>query len=710
MSKAERDPQLSEVPRAVTDNSGGKTDEAETITEVTSSAVPSSGAAPSELRMERRSLPSLAVTDQGPTSSFLTSMRMSLSRFDAPLVSTSAKSSSPVRTSGVSGRPRDSSSKLNTIARKLNVRFGKVSFREYTASLGSAVRHKGGLTIAAVVMACVAIGAMVGLLLLSPGSKKEVVGTQRCATDECLRAFYYLEGAGDLLEDPCHDFYRQGQAVGYVCHRWQERGDMVEVSVNHFYDRLDNNLRFDSALELGSEAGAVLFAHAYRSCHQFLSSPVDSDFPPRVLDRLKTVVQRFSVSPTMDNLIKEIVRTSVTDGIDVLLDVSLAVHENDTYPIIMPGRSLREKLGNTILSEVAQIDASMHKALSGDKPRTQLYDLSTLFNLTPTVTPSLWPSLFKAFLNVSDAAKVLLTDAGKIQNVTMHLGNVLKKTQSLRVYLSLQAVADVIFFFIQKKLLYADSAAVERNCLQRTCLVMSHLCVHVTSRVFGWSSQTKRTVEGLYESVLKQYVSSGSLLWAGAGNWSLLSEGLNTMRLVQLPSERTDVAESSVARYEARLKEWPESFPEVYLVLSATQKAVSVELPLPSTQRYVIEAYLRGLILHSDLLPGLMVPTALTSAHMLYSSMVPVLMQVISFIFSNRSLRRELNLGTVGALIAYSLVMASTPARGGSLWTPSMRREFKVKTTCFYKSHRCPDDPMKTYYGFGKPVDRKLGE
>ncbi|KAH6937655.1 hypothetical protein HPB50_003550 [Hyalomma asiaticum] len=517
---------------------------------------------------------------------------------------------------------------------------GKISFREYTASLTTAVIQKKRLAIAGCLsVAFLLAGASLLFLLLVPGDKHNPSGTWICDTDECLRAFYYLDRAGDLFAQPCEDFHRQAR---YVCYHWRDNDDLEQMSVTNFYSRLDNNLRFDSALELGSESGGLLFARAYRSCHQFLGTSGDAIVAPEVTERLNALVRRFSLKPMANNLTEEIVRTSVTEGVDVLYGVSLAIRSRGTYPSITKGKSLREKLdrklgdylsddivssfiplANNTMSELVKIDDSVHKTFYGKKPTTDLHDLSMLSKLTLDVSPPPWSSLFEKYLNVSGVTKVLVTDFNKIRNVMSLLSKVSRK-EVLGAYLSLQAVADVLFLFIQKKYFFFENTVVTRNCLRVTCLAMSHFCDHVTSQLFGWSSETKNTIQELYDGVLNQYVRSGSLLWSAAGHWLQIAEDLGAGSLVTLPTVPTDVAKAAIDRYETLLKDWPDSYPAVHSALSAAHKMVSVELPLQDTHGYLIEAYLRGHVFYSDMIPGLLVPTALTTAHMTYSSHVPI--------------------------------------------------------------------------------------
>ncbi|KAH7964876.1 hypothetical protein HPB49_002009 [Dermacentor silvarum] len=284
--------------------------------------------------------------------------------------------------------------------------------------------------------------------------------------------------------------------------------------------------------------------------------------------------------------------------------------------------------------------------------------------------PGVWSSLFQEYLNVSEAAKVLVTDFNKIRDVVSLLSTVTKK-EVQGAYLSLQAVADVLFLFIQKKYYFFENLIVTRNCLQVTCLVMGHFCEHVTSHVFGSSSETRRTIHKIYDAILRQYVRSGFSLWSAAGNWLQIAEDLGAGPLVQLPSVPTDIAEAAIALYETSLKDWPDNYPEVYSSLSATHKMVSIKLPLRNNHRYLIEAYLRGFVLYSDLLPGLLVPTALTTAHMTYSSRTPI----------------ELNLGTMGALMAKAMVLASTPAESGRFWNTTTLSKFKQGTMCIFNAY-----------------------
>ncbi|XP_054933329.2 neprilysin-1-like [Dermacentor andersoni] len=599
------------------------------------------------------------------------------------LATTSVKSSPFALTMSDRVGRRRSSTRLGTFARNLKVRFGNISFLEYTASRTSAVIQKNRLAFSmCVAVAFLLVGAFMLFVLLIPEDKSSSGGTRICDSDECLRAFYYLDRAGDLLADPCHDFHR------YVCYHWRDNDDLEQMSVSNFYYRLDNNLRFDSALELGREPGGLLFARAYRSCYQFLSSSGDANVTPKVADHLKALVQRFSADLTTENLIKEIVRTSITQGIDVIFGVSLAIDGLKTYPSITRGKSLREKLGrqfgdylnedivnsfvslpNSMVSELVKIDDSVQKAFYGNMPTTELHDLSMLSNLTPAVRPPVWSSLFQEYLNLSHAAKVLVADFNKIRDVVSLLSTVTKK-EALGAYLSLQAVADVLFLFIQKKYFF-ENLVVTRNCLEVTCRAMAHFCEHVTSHVFGWSSETRNTIQNIYDAILRQYDRSGPSLWSAAGNWLQIAEGLRIDQLVLLPTVPTDIAEAAIARYETLLKDWPDNYPEVYSFVSATHKMVSIELPLPNKHRYLIEAYLRGFVFYSDLLPGLLVPTALTAAHMTYSSRTPI----------------ELNLGTLGSLMAKALVLASTPFQSGSSWNITTRRKFKQGTMCIFNAH-----------------------
>ncbi|KAH7962507.1 hypothetical protein HPB52_016561 [Rhipicephalus sanguineus] len=429
----------------------------------------------------------------------------------------------------------------------------------------------------------------------------------------------------------------------YVCSHWRDNDDLEQVTVSNFYSKLDNNLRFDTALEISSESGGLLFARAYRSCHKFLGSSGDARVAPKVAERLKAFVRRFSEELTENTLTEEIVRTSVTEGVDVLFGVGLAMYGRRTYPIITKGRSLGEKLGrqfggylsddmvksiiqlpNDTISELVKIDDSVHKTLYGNKPAAELHNVSMLSKLSLDATPPAWSSLFEKYLNVSETAQVLVTDFDKIRDVVSLLRTVTKK-EVLGAYLSLQAVADVLFLFIQKKYFF-ENAVVTRNCLRVTCLVMSHFCDHVMTQFFGWSSDTKTTIQKLYDDILRQYVRSGSSLWSAAGDWLQIADDLLAGPLVTLPSVPTDIAEDAIARYEALLNDWPDNYPEVYSSLSAAHKMVSVKIPLPYTHRYLLEAYLRGFVLYSDLIPGLLVPTALTTAHMTYSSSVPIKM------------------------------------------------------------------------------------
>ncbi|KAL1442021.1 hypothetical protein MTO96_008030 [Rhipicephalus appendiculatus] len=93
---------------------------------------------------------------------------------------------------------------------------------------------------------------------------------------------------------------------------------------------------------------------------------------------------------------------------------------------------------------------------------------------------------------------------------------------------------------------------------------MSHFCGHVTTQFFGWSSDTKETIQKLYDGILRQYVRSGSSLWSAAGDWLQIADDLLAGPLVTLPTVSADIAEAAVARYEALLKDWPDNYPEVH--------------------------------------------------------------------------------------------------------------------------------------------------
>ncbi|KAL3200124.1 hypothetical protein MRX96_043633 [Rhipicephalus microplus] len=104
----------------------------------------------------------------------------------------------------------------------MSLAVGKISFREYTASATSAVIQKKRLLITTcVALIFLLIGASMLFLLIVPGEKNRPGGTKTCDSDECLRAFYYLDRAGDLLADPCQDFHRQAHArEGLTCGRF----------------------------------------------------------------------------------------------------------------------------------------------------------------------------------------------------------------------------------------------------------------------------------------------------------------------------------------------------------------------------------------------------------------------------------------------------------------------------------------------------------
>ncbi|KAL3200123.1 hypothetical protein MRX96_043632 [Rhipicephalus microplus] len=388
------------------------------------------------------------------------------------------------------------------------------------------------------------------------------------------------------------------------------------MTVSNFYSRLDNNLRFGTAMELSSEPGGLLFARAYRSCYEFLRSSGDVRVAPKVAERLKALVWRFSGEPTENTLTEQI------------------------------GKSLGEKLGgqfgsylsedivksfiqlpNDMVSELVKIDDTVRTTLHGNKPTTELNNVSTLSKLSLDATPPAWSSLFEKYLNLStsETAEVLVTDLSKIHDVVSFLRTVTKK-KVLGAYLSLQAVADVLFIFIQKKYFFLENVVVARNCLRVTCLVMSHFCGHVTTQFLGWSIDIKKTIQKLHGDILRQYVCSGSSLWSAAGDWLQITDDLLAGPLVTLPIVPMDVTKAAVTRYETLLKDWPDNYPEVHSSLAAAHKMASINLPLNYTHRYLIEAYLRGSIVYSDVIPGLLVPTALTTPHMTYSSSVPIKM------------------------------------------------------------------------------------
>ncbi|KAL1442020.1 hypothetical protein MTO96_008029 [Rhipicephalus appendiculatus] len=303
-------------------------------------------------RRDRKS--SMGHIEQVPTSLFTTSIAPS--QWQVP-ANTSRKSSSIARTMSDKMGPQGSSSRTSSFASKIKVRFGKISFREYTASVTSVVMQKKCLLITAcVALTFLLIGTSMLFLLIIPGEKSRPGGTRTCDSDE-----------------------------------------------------LDNNLRFDTAVELSSESGGLLFARAYRSCHEFLGTSGDASVVPNVAERLKALVRRFSVELTENTLTEEIVRTSVTEGVDVLFGVDLAVYGGRTYPIITKGKSLVEKLGrqfgrylsedmvnsliqlpNDMVSELVKIDDSVQKTLHGNKPTTELHNISILSKLSLDGTP---PSL-----------------------------------------------------------------------------------------------------------------------------------------------------------------------------------------------------------------------------------------------------------------------------------------------------------------------------
>ncbi|XP_075535114.1 uncharacterized protein LOC142570638 [Dermacentor variabilis] len=525
-------------------------------------------------------------------------------------------------------------------------------------------------------IAVVVIDGMVStaILIYIAGSKASGQHNAECSSAVCRRAVRDIQTLMDYGTDPCHDFHR------HVCHNWEQKAatpegpaSFLRYSTRQLLALINSSLSSVLSAKTVS-TGYYNLAKFYRSCERFVSAPAVS-----VSDVLRPV-QKYGEEvlglSTFPDVVRYIAELSLAHGIHTVLDIRLSRFPDGVFLHISRGQTLSQKMDaqptlpaedylKELLSEISKMRDhefnltdifDSERRLSGIMASESLAERQSagvLAYLTKYVPQAEWLDALNAHL--PDEYKlgrwsIICTD--NIYLIRQLLSFFRGLVNYGVVYLYIQVIIDAFRFDYLRRVSRSDSERVVSSCLQATRLVMRNARSAIVTQLLPQRSADSAVLE-VFAGVRKAITDGEKFAWLGNYASKEAHMRLHDVRLHQF---RVSYQDGTLGEDDLDEASISNGFPGFFIRLKAQQQWSLLEDPPAVHEGDIDDGFLlSNEVLYNALSSSIVVPASLRQEPILYTGLVPP----------------EFVMGSLGVLLARSLMYAAFAANATGSWSPA---------------------------------------
>ncbi|XP_064485328.1 uncharacterized protein LOC135397647 isoform X2 [Ornithodoros turicata] len=564
--------------------------------------------------------------------------------------------------------------------RKSSVRFGPAIIREITemhltTKIEENMRGHALPFAIAISFAVIVCGVMVFLIVLFPGRDRDF---EPCVSHVCRSALNYLDSVSNKDVNPCDDFYTN------VCFKWtRSSSTFLEDVVDQFYNSFHTSMMLEGS-ELPSRYGEHIMKSTYRACYHFVTKQGDS--MRRILKLVEFDRNKMS---DMKQLLIWLAKLSLEKGLESIFRFTVAKWETKAvFWHLIRGRSLMQRFGENsadgnfalyiseltrsmnisseLVDEIVKLDYEIYNGTMEDEDEQPVgRPVSELARLSSHVSLKDWLQTLNAVQRTSALNSNGMFLATGFDATVKAIDAIATGREVVRApYIYIQVAAELLRFDYQRR--FKNYTGVPMFCLGASMKLLTHTWSFLVTR-FVTQPRKDREMKDVFNSVLDVSIERNRTAWLDRKTRDHITAVLEDVAVMNF-----SVVEAEMNGVDYSNRGMSADFLAAYLQLLEHEASLLIEVPLRRDVEIINEIQYNGIIRYVGKSPVIVVPTASTSAPLLYGGTIP----------------HYFNFGTVGTLLAKELSRKIRPfsnGRASPLWSPGGITAVKPTLRCLQK-------------------------